>query len=187
VFWSNLGLKHAKEQSGRLASAVLTAVLCVLWTIPVTFVAGISQPQELKKLLPFLADWTAAWPPLESALKLLAPLALVVLFAVLPMILTMFAKLEGHISTGKVQASLFSKLTAFTIIQVFFVSAIAGSLFGSIAELAADPIGTLQSVLSENLPSQYPCTLFLYLGGCCVDCYLLVLLNMLHCVARFIF
>jgi hypothetical protein len=83
-------------------------------------------PKELKKMLPFLADWSAAWPGIDNLLQLVAPLALVVLMALLPMILMAFCKMEGHISLGVLQGALLGKLTLFTLVQVFFVS---GTLF----------------------------------------------------------
>ncbi|KAF4680881.1 hypothetical protein FOZ60_012861 [Perkinsus olseni] len=65
-----------------------------------------------------------------------------------------FSKQEGHISKATLDASLFAKLALFFIIQTFFVSAIAGSLFTSLQQLADNPAATIRDILATNLPQQ---------------------------------
>ncbi|EER01514.1 hypothetical protein Pmar_PMAR027020 [Perkinsus marinus ATCC 50983] len=55
---------------------------------------------------------------------------------------------------SNVDASLFAKLALFFIIQTFFVSAIAGSLFTSLQQLVDNPAGTIRDILATNLPQQ---------------------------------
>ncbi|KAF4705343.1 hypothetical protein FOZ62_014554, partial [Perkinsus olseni] len=154
VYWSNVGISHSKQQIGLLLSIVATICLCIFWTIPVAFVASISEVDNLKKELTFLADASQSWSGLDLLLKQISPIALAVLNALLPVFLMIFSKQEGHISKATLDASLFAKLALFFIIQTFFVSAIAGSLFTSLQQLADNPAATIRDILATNLPQQ---------------------------------
>lgn len=43
VFWSNVGLSHPRVQAGNTLSTILTVLLCLLWTVPVGFISGLSS------------------------------------------------------------------------------------------------------------------------------------------------
>jgi len=120
IYWSNVGKSHYALQVGKLTSFALTAVLCLLWTIPVAFISALTKVNTLKGTLPFLKDWSEAWPPLDTVLAQLAPLTLILVKLLLPFLLKEFSKLEGPISSSVLEASLFFKLAMFEIIQTFF-------------------------------------------------------------------
>jgi hypothetical protein len=60
---------------------------------------------------------------------------------------------EGPVSGSVVEASTFSKLAAFMIIQTFFVSAISGALLKEIEGLVEDPLSFID-LLADSLPAQ---------------------------------
>lgn len=128
VFWFNVGRGHKELQVGRLMSFAATAVLCLFWTIPVSFVASLSTIESLRAEVGFVDDLLDTLPFLVPFFEIAAPLLLVVVNALLPMILRVFSMMEGPVSGAVVEASLFTKLAAFMIIQTFFVSAISGGL-----------------------------------------------------------
>eukprot|EP00961_Rhodomonas_salina_P155403 2092716-Rhodomonas_salina.1 len=154
IYWRNIGLDHWKLQIMSIFAGFLTVALCVFWTLPVSFIATLTKVESLKARVPFLETWSNNFSLLDELLAVVAPLALIQLNNFLPIILGWFCKLEGHIGENTLQASLFSKLTMFMIIQTFFVSAIAGSLFDQIDELAKDPAGQTINILATSLPSQ---------------------------------
>jgi hypothetical protein len=86
-----------------------------------------SQVSQLKSV-PFVANMIEAVPILEPILQQLAPLMLIIVNSLLPVILQFFSMREGPVSTSVVEASLFTKLAAFAIIQTFFVSFIGGNI-----------------------------------------------------------
>ena len=157
----NVGLSHSAVQLGVLASTALTSALCVLWTIPVAVVASFSRVDSLKSILPFLQS---ANPLLDQVLAQVAPVALVVLIVVLPIILSIFARMEGHVAETAVRASLFGKLTLFKIVQIFFISAISGSIFDQLQELTENPGPVFHPILPSRtltltyLPLSLPLT-----------------------------
>jgi hypothetical protein len=106
----------------------LTTLLCLLWTIPMSFIASLSSVEGLRDELEFVDDMLDAFPFLIPVFEIAAPLFVVVANSLLPIILETITLFEGPISGAVVEASLFSKLAAFMIIQTFFVSAVSGSL-----------------------------------------------------------
>ena len=107
---------------GELMSLVLTSLLCIFWTIPVSFVASLSNVEALTEIFPFLQEPVDNYPWFSALLAFLAPLILVVFIGLLPVIILAIIKLEGLIEIETYQhPSMFSKLAAFTIIQTFFV------------------------------------------------------------------
>mmetsp|Transcript_14117 Transcript_14117/g.30553 ORF Transcript_14117/g.30553 Transcript_14117/m.30553 type:complete len:768 (-) Transcript_14117:41-2344(-) len=153
VQWANLGLTHRRRQLGRWLSFVLTAVMCLFWTIPVAFVSSLSKVSALKQRLTFLEDAGDA-PWLNQLLALVQPLALAALVSLQPIILEFFSTLEGHVSLAAIKASLFAKLSVFMIVQIFFISAISGSLFAQLERLITEPWSAVQDMLSTSLPGQ---------------------------------
>ena len=74
IFWPNIGKNHKQLQMGKLASMALTTLLCLFWTIPVTFVVALTSLEGLKGALPFLEGWIEEAPWLEPALAQVSPL-----------------------------------------------------------------------------------------------------------------
>jgi len=154
IDWNNVGLAPKRKQCGELLSMVLTVLICIFWTIPVAFISSLSKVENLQRALPFLNGMieNASW--ISGALALLQPLLLSLLVTLQPTILGLFVSLEGHVSLAEAQASLFSKLTLFMIVQIFFISAISGSLFATLDELIMEPFSTIQDMLGSGLPGQ---------------------------------
>ena len=74
--------------------------------------------------------------------------------SLLPYILLAFVKFEGLIEIETMQhPSLFTKLASFTIIQTFFISTIAGTLFASIQDIIENPTKAVAD-LASALPEQ---------------------------------
>lgn len=153
VFWKNVGLPFARVQVTTLAAGALTVLTCLVWTVPVGLVATFTKVESLKQRLGFLETASDNFPLLDDILALLGPIALIILTNVLPIILRVYCELEGHIGEDTLQASLFSKLTLFMIVQVFFVSAVSGSIFDQVDLLISDP-GKIVDILGQSLPTQ---------------------------------
>ena len=60
---------------------------------------------------------------------------------------------EGLVSGALLEASLFQKLSAFMIIQTFFVSALSGSILSEISALLKD-YTAIFGLLATSLPAQ---------------------------------
>ena len=60
---------------------------------------------------------------------------------------------EGLVSGALLEASLFQKLSAFMIIQTFFVSALSGGILAEISSLLENP-KAIVDLLAKSLPAQ---------------------------------
>jgi len=127
----NVGRTHQNLQVGQWLSLAGTIALCLLWTIPITFFASLSSVQALSDKVPFIAKLIDRLPFLAPVLEVIAPLLVKIVNALLPALVTVLTLCEGPVSSSVVEASNFSKLAAFMIIQTFFVSAVSGSLLQS--------------------------------------------------------
>eukprot|EP00562_Extubocellulus_spinifer_P004070 CAMPEP_0178517898 /NCGR_PEP_ID=MMETSP0696-20121128/25950_1 /TAXON_ID=265572 /ORGANISM="Extubocellulus spinifer, Strain CCMP396" /LENGTH=936 /DNA_ID=CAMNT_0020148387 /DNA_START=89 /DNA_END=2899 /DNA_ORIENTATION=- len=154
VNWSNVGVSNQALQIGELISLALTTTLCILWTIPVSFVASFSNVEGLVQIFPALQEPIEKYPWFSNFMAQIAPLILVVFISILPYILLFFVTFEKPIERASMQhPSLLSKLSAFTIIQTFFISTISGSLFQSIQDIIDNPTSAVELVATA-LPAQ---------------------------------
>ena len=81
-------------------------LLLCLRTIPVSFVASLSNVESLTKLLPFLKEPVENYAWLAGLLALLAPLLLVVFISLLPYIILFIIKFEGLVEIETMQVSI---------------------------------------------------------------------------------
>jgi hypothetical protein len=148
-----MGKNHKELQLGKLASFAATVTICFLWTIPMAFFASLSSVEGLKEQFSWVEDAIDAAPFLEPLLEQLAPLFVVIFNSLLPIILEKVTMLEFPISGSLLEPSLFIKLSAFMIIQTFFVSAISGSVTKEISNIISDPLSIID-LLANSLPAQ---------------------------------
>jgi len=80
---------------GKLLSLAATTALCLLWTIPMTFIASLSSVEALAEESPFIKKMIEAVPFIGVLLGVLAPLFVKIANALLPVILEVFSMLEG--------------------------------------------------------------------------------------------
>ena len=153
IIWGNVGKTHRDLQVGKLISQALTAAACLLWTIPMGFFASLSSVDALKEEFEFLEKLLDDAPWLTPVFAQLAPLLVIIFNSLLQPILTAFSTLEAPISLADLEGLLFSKLSAFMIIQTFFVSAISGGVFAALSDFSEDPLSII-NVLANALPSQ---------------------------------
>lgn len=117
VLWANVGKDHRQIQVGSLTSLLLTITICLLWTIPISFFSGMSNIEGLEDQVDFIKEANEEYPALRAILAQVAPFLVVIVNALLPVILKALSVMECHVSNAMVQASLFTKLAAFMIIQ----------------------------------------------------------------------
>jgi calcium permeable stress-gated cation channel len=154
IYWPNIGLPPSSRRTGTIVSLAATATLCLFWSIPVAFISSLTEVNSLKETLPRLGDLMEQMPALELIFATMAPLLLLGLNeGILPTILKYFSTWEGHISSPRLEASLFKKLGAFAIIQTFFVSTVSGSITSELANMVDNP-GEIVQFLGTSLPAQ---------------------------------
>ena len=153
VFWKNVGKTHEELALGKLLSFGLTVVLCLFWTVPMSFISSMSSIKGLREQFNFVDNLLNDLPGLEPVFAQLAPLLIIVANNVLKIVLEKLSGLEGPISGAVVSSKLFTKLSTFMIIQTFFVTAISGSILDELSAMLKDS-GLIVDLLAQSLPRQ---------------------------------
>lgn len=154
IYWRNVGLPMNSKRTGGILALAATGTLCLFWSIPVAFISSLTEVNSLKETMPRLGSLMERMPALEHLIAVLAPLLLLGLNeGILPIILKYFSTWEGHISSPRLEASLFKKLAAFAIVQTFFVSTVSGSITSELANMIDQP-ENIALFLGNSLPAQ---------------------------------
>ena len=106
----NISRTHKDLQVGMLLSLAMTIVVCLLWTIPMSFFASLSNASAVREDVEFLDSLFNKYPGLIPVTEQLAPLLVVVFNSLLPQILGAISLFEGPISNGVVEGRLSSAL-----------------------------------------------------------------------------
>ncbi|CAI5744084.1 unnamed protein product [Peronospora destructor] len=153
INWGNIGLQYRTRAFGMLVSSLVSAVIVLFWTIPTAFVASLATVESLRRALPFLNTAFDEYPILQDIFKQIAPLALVALSSLAPIVFDFLSGREGHPSKTEVRAALFTKLGYFQLVQIFFVTVIVGTILDSLKEILDQP-KKLVSMLGRSMPQQ---------------------------------
>ncbi|ETK83268.1 hypothetical protein F441_11721 [Phytophthora nicotianae CJ01A1] len=153
INWDNIGLRYRTRALGMLVSSLISATIVLFWTIPTAFVASLATVESLRRALPFLNRAFDEYPILQDIFKQIAPLALVALSALAPIVFKFLSGREGHPSNTEVRAALFSKLAYFQLVQIFFVTVVVGTILDSLKEILDQP-KKLVSMLGLSMPQQ---------------------------------
>ncbi|OQR90886.1 hypothetical protein THRCLA_09167, partial [Thraustotheca clavata] len=156
IVWENIGVSLKIRSTWQYVSLLITTAIVVFWTIPTAIVASFAKVDNLRQVWPSLDSSFDKYPWLLSVFKQLAPLGLVAMTAIAPLIFTLLSRREGHPSTSQVDASVFMKLGYFQFIQIFFVSVFFGSFFTIIENLRAifDNPSSIINLLGKSIPAQ---------------------------------
>lgn len=150
ICWSNIGKSTKVKDSLTMISTMNSFLIVFFWTIPTTAVSTFSRVSNLKQNFDFLQsfpDWA------DYVLEQISPLLLVVMASLAGIIFGILSEKEGHPSTSSVQASLFTKLAWFNIVQTFFVATISGSIISEMREYVEHP-DQIPERLAKIIPGQ---------------------------------
>ncbi|EGC33329.1 hypothetical protein DICPUDRAFT_88828 [Dictyostelium purpureum] len=153
VFWPNIHIGLKQYYIRLLLVSVFTFFLIFFWMIPVAFLSGFSNLGTLAKVPAFswLVDIIEKSDVLTGFLQGFLPnLILIIFMALLIPIMYAISRATGYFANSKIEASVFSKYFLFLVFNVFLVSAIAGTVFQSIKEIADNP-GSIISTIANAL------------------------------------
>jgi hypothetical protein len=153
VVWSNIGRAHQELKIFSIVSVIVTVAVCLLWTIPMAFIASIANVNGLRAEWPWLDHLLDKYPRLDDFFSQLAPMLIILAGGIMRLIAEFLTVWEGHISGAIVQARMFVKLYWFQIIQTFFISAISGSIWSVLSAIIETP-SCLVQLLASSLPGQ---------------------------------
>ncbi|KAG9118704.1 hypothetical protein FRC07_006657, partial [Ceratobasidium sp. 392] len=122
VIWGNLGINPYEARIRRVVSYAATAALIIFWTIPVAFVGIISNVSQLCVKYKWL-NWLCKLPSVVVGIisGVLPPVALAILFMLLPIVLRLLARFEGIPRRTGVELSLMTRFFIFQVVHGFLI------------------------------------------------------------------
>ncbi|RLN06288.1 hypothetical protein BBO99_00009066 [Phytophthora kernoviae] len=174
VNWKNFGLPHKLKARWKLISMGVSLLIGCFWTVPTAFVASMASVDELQHLFPWLGGTLERNPWLLVVLQQTAPLVYSAMNGLANIIFKVLSNQEGHLSISEVEASRFTKLCFFQAFQMFFVSALAGSVITEFM-LFLDQPRMLFFFLGNTIANQSMMFITFIITQFCVDMSLFLL------------
>ncbi|MQL73103.1 hypothetical protein Taro_005469 [Colocasia esculenta] len=144
VYWSNLWLPYRQLWIRRIATLLGSIVFMLLFIIPVTFVQGLSQLDQLQRTFPFLRSILKKTIINQLVTGYLPSVILQLFLYTVPPTMILFSSIEGPISRSRRKKSACCKVLYFTIWNVFFVNVLSGSVISQL-DTISNP---------KNIPTQ---------------------------------
>ncbi|KAI3453862.1 hypothetical protein Pfo_010525 [Paulownia fortunei] len=129
VYWKNLAIPFVSLSIRKLVISVSMFALVFFYMIPIAFVQSLANLEGLERVAPFLRP-LIEWKFVKSFLQGFLPgLALKIFLLVLPIILMIMSKIEGHVSLSVLERRAAAKYYYFMLVNVFLGSIAAGTAF----------------------------------------------------------
>lgn len=152
VVWGNMRMQWWERYMRSAGVVAATGGLIIGWAFPVAFAGLISQIDYLTETFHWLA-WLNDLPDeVIGVIKgVLPPLFLGILMAVLPIILRIFARIQGAHTGMAIEKSVQGMYFAFLFVQVFLVVSISSGITTVVERILKEPYN-VPAILAENLP-----------------------------------
>jgi hypothetical protein len=151
VLWNNVYVSKGARRTRAYIGEILVILLIAFYVVPVALVSLLVSDSALKSSSPRLAQLCDASAFFASAVSMVQPICLVVIQQLLPPLFIQISKAEGHVSFSEVQMKAFSRYFMFQVLNVFLVTAIAGSIFDTLAIIIQNPEKAFE-ILGNSLP-----------------------------------
>ena len=115
------------------------AILIGCYAIPTTLISLLVSEAALVSYSPVLARLVVSSGVFTSLTRMVQPVCIVALQQTLPPLFLAMSKIEGQLSFCDVQIRAFSRYFAFQVVNIFLVTAIAVSIFETMALIAENP------------------------------------------------
>ncbi|GJE96634.1 hypothetical protein PsYK624_128340 [Phanerochaete sordida] len=153
VIWDNID-DGAYEMRFRYVTSWIASIgLIILWFAPVAFVGTLSNVSTLCEKVSWLC-WIRNSPaPIPGIIQgILPPLALVILFAILPWLLRGLAWYENIPRWSLLSISVYKRYFLFLVIHGFLIVTLSSGLTSTAAQIVENPTQAL-SYLASQLPN----------------------------------
>ncbi|KAF3319750.1 CSC1-like protein RXW8 [Carex littledalei] len=152
VYWSNLWVPYRLLWMRRIATLLLTIVYMFVFLIPVTFVQGLTQLDQLQQRFPFLKGILKNKYVILIVTGYLPSVILQLSLYTVPPMMMLFSTMEGPTSRSGRKKSASWKVLYFTIWNVFFVNVLSGSVISQINALSIPK--DIPTQLAKAVPRQ---------------------------------
>ncbi|XP_031491704.1 CSC1-like protein HYP1 [Nymphaea colorata] len=128
VFWPFLSTTFLQKWISKLVVIVASIALTIVFLVPVVFVQGLANLDQLELWLPFLKSVLSMTVVSEVITGYLPSLILQMFLSIVPPIMKLFSSMQGYISYSQIERSACSKVLWFTIWNIFFANVLSGSV-----------------------------------------------------------
>ncbi|KAI5449824.1 phosphate metabolism protein 7 [Naganishia albida] len=153
IEWNNTSKNPYQRKIGGIISWALTIGLIIVWSIPVSFVGGVSNVDALCTTASWLA-WICTIPKVALGIikGVLPPVLLAILFALLPIVLRLWIKMSGVVRKSDIELKLFSRFWLFQVIHGFLIITLSSGLMAALGNWD-EFINDVPTMLADKLPS----------------------------------
>ncbi len=151
ILWQNVYVSKGAKRTRSYIGEAIAILMISFYAVPVALISLLTSESALISNSQRLAQLDQASAFFSSALAMVQPICLVIIQQLLPPIFIQLSKAEGIISFSEVQMKAFSRYFMFQVLNVFLVTAIAGSIFDTIAIIVENPESAFE-MLGNSLP-----------------------------------
>lgn len=152
ILWSNLWIPYRQLWFRRIATLLSSIAFMFVFLIPVTFVQGLSQLDQLQKMFPFLKGILKKKFVSQIITGYLPSVIFALFLCTVPPMMMLFSTVEGSISHSGRKRSACYKVLYFTIWSVFFVNVLSGSIISLINTISSPQ--EIPTQLAKAVPRQ---------------------------------
>ncbi|XP_022738267.1 CSC1-like protein At1g32090 [Durio zibethinus] len=129
VYWRNLAIPFVSLTIRKLVISLSVFALVFFYMIPIAFVQSLANLEGLERVAPFLRP-VIELKFIKSFLQGFLPgLALKIFLYILPTVLMIMSKIEGHIALSTLERRASAKYYYFMLVNVFLGSIVTGTAF----------------------------------------------------------
>ncbi|ESQ29570.1 hypothetical protein EUTSA_v10023298mg [Eutrema salsugineum] len=152
VYWRNLNIPYRQLWIRRIATLVGAVAFMFVFLIPVTFIQGLTQLEQLSHAFPFLRGILKKRFINQVITGYLPSVILILFFYAVPPLMMYFSTLEGCIARSIRKKSACIKVLYFTIWNVFFVNILSGSVIRQLNVFSS--VRDIPAQLARAVPTQ---------------------------------
>lgn len=152
VYWSNLCIPYRQLWIRKIGTLVAAIAFMLVFLIPVAFVQGLTQLEQLQQTFPFLRGLLKKKYASQLVTGYLPSVILILALYTVPPTMMLFSAVEGSISRSGRKKSACCKVLYFTIWNVFFVNVFTGSVISQLSVFSS--VKDIPAQLAKAVPRQ---------------------------------
>ncbi|KAF9623884.1 hypothetical protein IFM89_005975 [Coptis chinensis] len=129
VYWQNLAIPFVSISIRKLVISISVFALVFFYMIPIAFVQSLANLDGLERVAPFLRPVIEVKVVKSFLQGFLPGLALKIFMYILPTVLMIMSKVEGHLAVSVLERKAAAKFYYFMLVNVFLGSIVTGTAF----------------------------------------------------------
>ncbi|XP_062027429.1 CSC1-like protein At1g32090 [Rosa rugosa] len=154
IYWRNLAIPFVSLSIRKLVISLSVFALVFFYMIPIAFVQSLANLEGLERVAPFLRP-VIELKFIKSFLQGFLPgLALKIFLYILPAVLMIMSKIEGHIALSTLERRTAAKYYYFMLVNVFLGSIVTGTAFQQLHAFLHQSPTQIPRNIGETIPSK---------------------------------